>query len=52
MGNALYMQDKFEESVQSYMKALEINPDYVEAHFNIASAYNDMADDESAIRHF
>eukprot|EP00351_Strombidinopsis_sp_SopsisLIS2011_P004734 CAMPEP_0116872162 /NCGR_PEP_ID=MMETSP0463-20121206/2849_1 /TAXON_ID=181622 /ORGANISM="Strombidinopsis sp, Strain SopsisLIS2011" /LENGTH=37 /DNA_ID= /DNA_START= /DNA_END= /DNA_ORIENTATION= len=36
------MVNKFEDAVNNYKKALEINPESPECHFNLASAYNDL----------
>lgn len=46
------MLNKFEESVQAYLKALEINNKSPECHFNLASAYNDLGDFKSAAKHY
>jgi tetratricopeptide (TPR) repeat protein len=46
------MQNKFEESVQSYLRALEINNKSPECHFNLASAYNDLGDYKQAAKHY
>ncbi len=37
-GNVFYLSKKFEEAVQSYKKAIELKPDYVEAYSNLGSA--------------
>ena len=50
--NALYMLNKFEESVTAYLRALEINNKSPECHFNLASAYNDLGDFKSAAKHY
>ena len=42
LGNALYMLNRYEDSVGAYVKALQINNDSPECHFNLASAYNDL----------
>ena len=46
------MLNKFQESVKAYQSALEINAKSPECHFNLASAYNDLADYKSAIKHY
>jgi protein O-GlcNAc transferase len=35
MGNVLFSEGKLKESVEQYKKALEIRPDYAEAHFSL-----------------
>ena len=35
-GNAFQKQGKLEESAQAYQKAIQIQPDYADAHFNLA----------------
>lgn len=52
LGNALYMLNKFEESVRAYLKALSINNTSPECHFNLASAYNDLGQYKQAIKHY
>ncbi len=49
-GVALRKSKKLEESVKYYAKALELQPDDVHLHFNLARAYCDMGDLESAAR--
>ena len=39
-------------SVKAYLSALEINNKSPECHFNLASAYNDLADYKNAIKHY
>jgi len=38
--------------VKAYLHALEINGKSPECHFNLASAYNDLADYKGAIKHY
>lgn len=42
LGNAYYMLNRFEDAIKVYVKALEINDESPECHFNLASAYNDV----------
>jgi len=46
------MLNFFDESVKYYNKALEINNDSPECHFNLASAYNDLQQYKYAIKHY
>ena len=52
LGNALYMLNKFEDSVDAYLKALAINNESPECHFNLASAYNDLGQFEKAVKYY
>jgi hypothetical protein len=47
IGNAYFKQDKLQESIQSYIKALDINPDDRDAKYNLELArakLKEMAD--------
>ena len=46
------MLNRFHESVNAYLHALEINNKSPECHFNLASAYNDLQDHKGAIKHY
>ena len=52
LGNALYMVNKYDEAVVSYQKALKINDQSPECHFNLASAFNDLKDIKKALIHY
>jgi len=41
LGNAYYMKQDYEKSINAYLLALKLNPDSAECHFNIASAFRD-----------
>src|ERR1700682_6134083 len=38
-GNSFSRLEKWREAVEAYRKALEVRPDYFEAHYNLANAY-------------
>jgi tetratricopeptide (TPR) repeat protein len=38
LANALYQQGKSEEAIENYKKAIEINPNLNQAHYNLAIA--------------
>lgn len=52
MGHALDMQGQFDEAIQHYYKALEINSNYVDAHNNIGVALARKGDLKNAINHY
>jgi tetratricopeptide (TPR) repeat protein len=52
LGNAYYMKGFLDKSINSYLLALKLNPDSAECHFNLATAYNDNADQKQAQEHF
>ena len=41
-----------DEAIAHYRKALEINPDYVEAHYNLGNALAGRGQVDEAIAHF
>ena len=51
LGNSLYLQNKFQESIKAYLHALTLDK-VPECHFNLAQAYNDLCDYESASKHY
>jgi Tfp pilus assembly protein PilF len=46
------MMSEFRYALENYNKALELNPDSAECHYNIASAYLDTGDTNKALHHF
>ena len=52
MGNALQEQDKLEEAIEAFNKALTIKPDYVEAYNNLGNVLKDQGKLEGAIEAF
>ena len=38
-GNAYYKQRKYDEAIASYQKAIIINPNDADAHYNLARVY-------------
>ncbi len=49
MGNALRNASRFEESVECYLKALELKPDYADAHNNLGIAYAELGRFDEAV---
>ena len=52
LGNALYMLSRLDDSVATYHKALALNSESPECHFNLASACNDLGKHSDAIKHY
>ncbi len=50
-GNAAYQQKDYESATQHYKKAVSLNPEYEEAHNNLAYLYNKLGDYEKAAEH-
>jgi predicted Zn-dependent protease len=48
-GNALAGQNKFKEAVESFRKALKIDPSIAELHFNVGILLTNMNRTEEAI---
>ncbi|MCG8430151.1 MAG: tetratricopeptide repeat protein, partial [Candidatus Omnitrophica bacterium] len=40
LANAYFLMDRFDDAERVYQRALELNPDYVAAHFNLALYYH------------
>ena len=49
MGNALRNASRFEESLECYAKALELKPDYADAHNNLGIAYAELGRFDEAV---
>jgi Flp pilus assembly protein TadD len=47
-----YQAGQWEEALESFDAALQINPDFVEAHFNAALTLHQMDRHEEATHHF
>ena len=52
LGNALLKKGSVGEAISQYQMALEINPDYAEAHNNLGSALLQQSNVDGAIYHF
>lgn len=46
------MLNDFDKAIDAYAKAIKLNPDSAECHFNIASAYNDKGELSNAFKHY
>jgi tetratricopeptide (TPR) repeat protein len=46
------MISAFDKAIKTYQKALGLNPESAECHFNIASAFNDKGDYKNALHHY
>ncbi|MBN1346581.1 MAG: tetratricopeptide repeat protein [Phycisphaerae bacterium] len=52
LGNALIDQHKTDEALIHYLKALEINPGYANAHHNVAAIFAEKGELERAEKHY
>lgn len=52
LGLALQGEGKYAEAIESYQQALQIDPNYVLAHYNLGIAWQDLGRLELAVRHF
>jgi tetratricopeptide (TPR) repeat protein len=52
LGNAYFMKQDYEKSINAYTLALKLNPDSAECHFNIASAMRDNQQFKEAELHY
>ena len=52
LGHALQIQGHWDEAISCYLKALQLQPDYVAAYFNLGSAYLDQGNLTKAISFF
>lgn len=46
------MINEYRNAIENYIKALDLNPESAECHFNVASAYLDNGDPKKALYHF
>ena len=49
MGNALRDQDKLEEAIEAYKKAISIKPDFADVYYNIGNALRVQGKHEEAV---
>jgi len=48
-GNAQFDSEKYGQAIESYKKAIAINPDYADAHYNLGIAYRKQGEYDLAI---
>jgi type IV pilus assembly protein PilF len=51
-GRIYYATDKIELAIAEYKKAIELYPDYILAHYNLAQAVMKKGDKKTAVKHF
>ncbi len=51
-GNAYSELNKFEKAITNFKKAIDINPEYADAYYNIGNTYYDLQEYNNAIKHF
>ncbi|HPD94349.1 MAG: tetratricopeptide repeat protein [Bacteroidales bacterium] len=49
MGNSKFKEDKFDEAIKNYSKAIAINPDYVDPYVGLTLSYEKMGNDDKMI---
>jgi tetratricopeptide (TPR) repeat protein len=52
LGNTLKLQDRLEEAIEEYRKALEIDPHYANARYNLGDALRRQGRLEEAMEEF
>jgi Flp pilus assembly protein TadD len=52
LGNALFQKGNVDEAIEHFQRALQINPDYMEAHYNLGCALIQKGNVDEAITHF
>jgi tetratricopeptide (TPR) repeat protein len=51
LGRAFLALGKHEEEVEAYREAIQLNPKYISAHYNLSIAYDLLKDGPNAIKH-
>ena len=51
LGRAFLALGKHEEEVEAYREAINLNPTYISAHYNLSIAYDLLKDGPNAIKH-
>ena len=51
LGRAYLALGKHEEEVEAYREAIQLNPNYIAAHYNLSMAYDLLKDGPNAIKH-
>ncbi len=52
LGIAFKQLGQVDAAVESYQKALAVNPDYVEAHNNLGNAYKELGQLDDAVKSY
>ena len=52
MANALYLENRIEEAITNYLKAVELNPRKVEAYYNLGNSHCNLNEYEEAIEYY
>jgi hypothetical protein len=51
LGNTNYCLAKYDDAVNNYLKAVEINPDYEKVHYSLSLAYSKLGKKQEAEKH-
>lgn len=52
LGNYYLLENKYDQAIESYTKALNLKPNFEYAHFNLASVYRRMGAFNKALEHY
>ncbi|NJD91643.1 MAG: tetratricopeptide repeat protein [Geobacter sp.] len=52
MGRIYYASDKIDLAVIEYKKAIDLYPNYAQAHYSIGQAFMKLSDKKNAVKHF
>lgn len=52
LGNILSQKGKFYEAIEEYKKSIELDRNFVVAHYNLGTAYHTLGDKENAEKHW
>ena len=52
MGSILMQEGRSDEAIECWKRAVDAQPDYIGAHYNLMTAYQAIGDRESAMREY
>ncbi|HEV8385626.1 MAG TPA: tetratricopeptide repeat protein, partial [Candidatus Acidoferrales bacterium] len=51
LGRVLFLQKKYADAIREFQKSLEVDPEDLEAHYNLMLCYNGLGDEARAKEH-